>query len=220
MTWMRWIDKPRGMLLVEEDIPFRGGGTWLETIKNMAAWSSVKIGGELVESSLSEDCWRMQIDEKLANENADEEVKKEKHCTNIVRRWWRKGKNKEERLIMDNGFQGKLKPRSTMQRVQDTLILTGRIVRRRSKTKDEDRHAEDGISLKENDSCATLALEDSEFQLISRRKRQRTDEMKIDGRHKQKHRNENKITTDTTDKDIKGRKKRLEERDMCGGLGT
>ena len=159
----------------------------LDTIKNKAAWSSVKIEGELVESPLSEDCRGMQSDKESAKENADEEVKKEKHYTNIVRRWWRKAKNKKERLIMDNGFQAKLKPRSTEQRAQDTLILTGRIVRRRSKTKDEDRHAEDELSLNESDSSLTLALEDSEFQLIGRRQRQRTDEIKIDGRHKQEH---------------------------------
>ena len=33
MTWMRWVDKPRGMLLVDEDIFHRGGGDLLGTLK-------------------------------------------------------------------------------------------------------------------------------------------------------------------------------------------
>ena len=67
MTWMTWIDKPRGMLLVEEDIPHRGGGGLLDTIKSMAACGSSTGEGELVESSQSADDRQME-----ANEEVDE----------------------------------------------------------------------------------------------------------------------------------------------------
>ena len=65
---MRWIDKPRGMLLVEEDIPLRGGGacwtpsrTWPRGVqfKLKEDWLSlrkVKTAGECK-------VWKMQMKE-------------------------------------------------------------------------------------------------------------------------------------------------------------
>ena len=79
----------------------------LDTIKNMAAWSSFKIVGELVEPSESEDHRKLQtteeFDPKLQTTEdlrRRKEVKKEKHCSNIVRRCWskRKEQNHGQRL--------------------------------------------------------------------------------------------------------------------------
>ena len=67
---------------------------------------------------------------------------------------------------------------------------------------------------KENNSSLSLIAEDSECQFVGRRKRQRTDGMKIDGRRWQEHQNENKIVTDKTDEDTKGRQQGLEE-EIC-----
>ena len=67
----------------------------------MAAWSSFKIEGELVGSSQSEDQRRLQTTEEFEKKNKDEEVKKEKHCPNIVRRWWLQ--SKDYRRKIDHG---------------------------------------------------------------------------------------------------------------------
>ena len=82
------------------------------------------------------------------------------------------------------------------------------------KTKAEDRHAADEDPLKDSDSSVSLISEDSECQFVVRRKRQRTDGMKIDGRRRQEHQKENKIFTHKTDEDTKGRQKGL-EKEIC-----
>ena len=137
-------------------------------------------------------------------------MKKEKHCTNIVRRWWRKAKKKEEQLIMAADFQRKAEAMIDNAKNSGQTELDWQIVRRRSKTKDENRHAVDEISLNESDSSASLTSENSEFQLNGRRKRQRTDEMKRDGRHKQEHKNKIPLTrrTKTSKEDKKVWRKR------------
>ena len=56
--------------------------------------------------------------------------------------------------------------------------------------------------------------ENSVCEIVVRRKRQRTDGMKIDGRRRQEHQKEDKITTDQTDEDTKERQKDLEQ-EIC-----
>ena len=95
MILKTWIDKPRGMLLVEEDIPHRGGG---------ACWTPLRWGsgseGELVDTSRSEDHRKVQaVDEvKKKMHAADEEVKKERHSSCNARRCWSKAKIARDKI--------------------------------------------------------------------------------------------------------------------------
>ena len=187
----------------------------LDTIKNMAAWGSFKIEGELVEPSQSEDDRKMKATEEIEKENAGEEVKKEKHCSSIVRRWWSNAKNKGENLNLDDDFfHRKTDAKIDNAKNSGQTESEWQIVRSRRKTKDDDRHAVNEVSLKEHDSSVSLISEDSECQFVVRRKRQRTDGMNIDARRRQEHQKENKIVTHKTDEDTKGRQKGLEE-EIC-----
>ena len=70
-------------------------------------------------------------------------------------------------------------------------------------------HVNDENYLKESDSIVSLICEDSMNQLVDRRKRQRTNGMKIYRRRMQEHQEEKKKITDKTDED-KERRKDLE----------
>ena len=50
----------------------------------------------------------MEAKEKVEEKkHAGEEVKKEKHCSSIVTKWWSQAKSKEENVILDDDFQRK-----------------------------------------------------------------------------------------------------------------
>ena len=68
------IDKPCGMLLMEEDTPHRGGGACWTPFKDMVSWR-FKNECEFVDAPRSEDHRKVE---------AAAEVKKERHCSSIV----------------------------------------------------------------------------------------------------------------------------------------
>ena len=174
----------------------------------------------MVEPSQSEDDRKMKATEEIEKENAGEEVKKEKHCSSIVRRWWSNAKNKGENLNLDDDFfHRKTDAKIDNAKNSGETESEWQIVRSRRKTKDDDRHAVNEVSLKEHDSSVSLISEDSECQFVVRTKRQRTDGMKIDARRRQEHQKENKIVTHKNDEDTKGRQKAWRKR-YVWSLGT
>ena len=184
----------------------------LGTIKDMAAWGSSKSEGELVEASQGEDYRKVEANEEVKKRmHAGEELKKERHCSSIARRWWSKAKIAETKLIIDDDFHRKAEAKIGNAKNSGQTESEWQIVRRRRRTKAEGRHATDEDSLKDSDSSVSLISEDSMCQFVGRRKRQRTDGMKIDGRGRQEHQKEDKIIPDKTDEDTKERQKDLEQ---------
>ena len=98
-----------------------------------------------------------------------------------------------------------------MKRIRDKKETEWQIVKGRRRTKAEGRHTTDEDSLKDSDSSVGLICENSVCEIAGRRKRQRTNGMKIDGRRRQEHQEDEKIIADKTDEDTKERQKDLEQ---------
>ena len=174
------------MLLVEEDIPHRGGVVcWTP----LSAWPHVDQNndGEVVEASRSE------IHRKT---ETAEEVKKEMHRSTNARMWWSKAKIAETQLTIDHDFQRKLKQRSRKQ-IEDKEPEWQIVRRRRTRTGGGQNTDED--FLKDSDSSVSLICKDFLRESVGRRERQRTDLKKIDGRKKQGLEEENKTNTECSD---------------------
>ena len=124
----------------------------------------------------------------------------------------------ETKLIIDDDFQRKAEAKIDIEKNSEQKEPEWQIVRRRRRTKAEGRHATDEDSLQDSDSSVSLICEGSVCQIVGRRKRQRTDGMKIDERGRQEHQKEDKIITDKTDERHKRKTKRLGARDMCDHL--
>ena len=167
-----WIDKPRGLLLVEEDLPHRGGRVCWTPLRTWPR-GDPKVKEDLVEASRSEDHQKVEAAEevKMKMHAAYEVVKKERLCFSIARMWWSKAKNAETKLIIDDDFQRKAEAKIDNEKNSGQKDTEWQTVGRKRRTKAEGRHAIDEDSLKHSDSSVNLICENSMCQIVGRRKR-------------------------------------------------
>ena len=121
-------------------------------------------------------------------------------------------RERETKLNVDDAFQKKADTKIESEKNSGQKEPEWQIVRRRRRAMSEGKHVTDDESLKDSDSPGSFNGEDSLF-FVDRRKRRRTDEMKIDGREAQEHKRD-KIIAHKTDEDKKERREDLEQ-EIC-----
>ena len=75
-------------------------------------------------------------EEKEKMHTADEEVKKERHCSSIARRWWIKAKIAETKLIFDKDLRRKAEAKIDDEKNSEQKETEWQIVRKQRKNED------------------------------------------------------------------------------------